>query len=100
MQAIHDPDTGAHTLDRLALTVPEAANLLGLGRSAAYEQARRYIATGGREGLPCLRLGRRLIVPSAPLRSILGLAASQSGAGLSDAPDQEGVTAGGGGLRR
>ena len=41
---------------RAAVTVPEAARLLGVGRTAAYEAARRG-------ELPTRRLGRRLLVP-------------------------------------
>jgi excisionase family DNA binding protein len=41
---------------RSTITVSEAANLLGIGRTAAYEAARRG-------ELPTRRLGRRLIVP-------------------------------------
>lgn len=55
------------------MTVPEAAELLRIGRSAAYEQARRYLATDGAEGIPVIRLGRRLRVPTAALLRLLGL---------------------------
>ena len=41
---------------RTTITVEEAASLLGIGRSAAYEAARRG-------QLPTRRLGRRLLVP-------------------------------------
>ena len=41
---------------RLALSVEEVASLLGLGRTAAYEAARRG-------EIPCRKLGRRVIVP-------------------------------------
>ena len=43
------------------LTIIEAAQLLGVSRTTAYELARRYLATGGREGLPVVRLGKRLL---------------------------------------
>jgi hypothetical protein len=58
---------------RLVLTVEEAARMLRIGRSAAYEQARRYIASGGVEGLPVLRMGRALRVPRHALVRLLGL---------------------------
>jgi len=51
--------------DRLTVTVPEAGALLGLGRDAAYLAAHRG-------ELPCLRLGRRLIVPVPKLLAMLG----------------------------
>ncbi len=44
------------------LTVTEAATLLRIGRSTAYEAANRYLA-GDPEGLPCIRIGRCLRVP-------------------------------------
>lgn len=55
------------------LTVEEAARVLRIGRSAAYEQARRFIATGGAEGLPAVRLGRCLRVPRQALVRLLAV---------------------------
>ncbi len=55
------------------LTIPEAAAVLRIGRTAAYELARRYLATGGREGLPVVRLGRMLRVPSYALAHLADL---------------------------
>ena len=49
------------------LTVTQAAELLGLSRSAAYRAAQRG-------DFPVLRFGHRLLVPSAPLLALLGLA--------------------------
>ena len=43
------------------LTILEAATLLGVSRTTAYEMARRFLATEGREGLPVVRLGKRLL---------------------------------------
>ena len=60
---------GAVTLDemdgRVTLTIEETAKLLGIGRSAAYEAARRG-------ELPSRRLGRRVVVPVPALLSWLG----------------------------
>lgn len=53
------------------LTVEEAAAVLRIGRSAAYALARRYRATGGREGLPVIELGRNLRVPRVGLVRLL-----------------------------
>ena len=39
------------------LTVEEAAQMLRIGRSLGYELARRYVVSGGREGLPVIRVG-------------------------------------------
>ena len=44
-------DTG-----KLTLTVPEAAELLGISRALAYDLVARH-------ELPALRLGRRLVIP-------------------------------------
>jgi excisionase family DNA binding protein len=50
---------------RTTITVEEAASLLGIGRSAAYDAARRG-------QLPTRRLGRRLLVPVPALLDWLG----------------------------
>lgn len=52
------------------MTIPEAAELLGVSRNTAYEAARREGQLGG---IPVIRVGRRLLVPTAPLRSALGM---------------------------
>ena len=54
----------------LTLTVEEAAAALGVGRSTAYELAR----TGG---IPVIRLGRRIVVPTAALAELLGVGRSE-----------------------
>ena len=53
------------------LTVEEAAAVLRISRGAAYDLARRYLWSGGREGLPVFRLGRRLRVPKVALERLL-----------------------------
>jgi excisionase family DNA binding protein len=53
------------------LTIEEAAEVLRISRGAAYALARRWRETAGREGIPCLRLGRTLRVPSAALHDML-----------------------------
>ena len=55
---------------RVTLSVEEVANLLGMGRTAAYEAARRG-------EIPTRRLGRRVIVPVPALLDWLS-AGSQS----------------------
>lgn len=50
---------------RVTISVEEAASLLGLGRTAAYEAARRG-------QLPTRRLDRRLLVPVPALLDWLG----------------------------
>jgi excisionase family DNA binding protein len=54
-----------HTDLSLTLTVEEAARLLGIGRSTAYE----LVHTGD---IPSLRLGRRIVVPRTRLAELLG----------------------------
>ena len=52
--------------DRLTLSVEEVASLLGLGRTATYEAARRG-------EIPSRKLGRRVIVPVPALLEWLGV---------------------------
>ena len=54
------------------LTVEEAAAVLRIGRTAAYEAARRYRATGGAEGIPVYKVGGTLRVPRHKLEEIAG----------------------------
>jgi excisionase family DNA binding protein len=49
---------------RATITVEDAAQLLGIGRSAAYEAARRG-------DIPTLRIGRRVLVPVPRLLALL-----------------------------
>jgi excisionase family DNA binding protein len=48
----------------LVMTVPEAGRVLGLGRNAAYEAARRG-------ELPTIRIGRLIRVPKEALKGML-----------------------------
>ncbi|NRQ30680.1 helix-turn-helix domain-containing protein [Nonomuraea sp. NN258] len=48
------------------MTVAEAAALLGLHRDAAYEAVRRG-------DLPSIRIGRKILIPTAKLAAMLGL---------------------------
>jgi excisionase family DNA binding protein len=45
------------------LTVDEAAALLRIGRSLAYELANQYLLSGGMVGMPAYRLGSCIRVP-------------------------------------
>ncbi len=49
------------------LRVDQAQELTQLGRSQIYEQMRRWRVSGGKEGIPSVRFGRCLRVPTAPL---------------------------------
>lgn len=53
------------------LTVEEAAGVLRIGRTLAYELARQWEATDGRDGLPVMRLGRVLRVPRRQLQRLI-----------------------------
>ena len=55
----------------LMLTVEEAAQVLRIGRSHAYNLTRVYFATGGTRGLPVLRLGNLLRVPRVALHEFV-----------------------------
>lgn len=54
------------------LTIDQAAAALQIGRTAAYDLARLYNASGGTDGLPVVRVGRQLRVPRAVLERWLG----------------------------
>lgn len=56
------PRAGAH--ERATITVTEAADVLGISRSTAYE----LVHTGT---IPALRLGRRIVVPTHALDQLL-----------------------------
>jgi hypothetical protein len=53
-------------------TIEEAARVLRIGRTAAYELARTWRQTEGREGLPVVAFGRLLRVPRTALESLSG----------------------------
>jgi excisionase family DNA binding protein len=53
-------------------TIPEAARVLRVGRTAAYLLAKRHLVAGDRDGLPVVRVGRLLRVPRAELERLVG----------------------------
>ena len=53
-------------------TVEEAAAILRLGRTSAYREARKYFATGGREGMCAHRFGKQIRVPRYYVEQRLG----------------------------
>lgn len=54
----------ATPIERQTLSVEEAGRVLGVGRSLAYELARRG-------EIPAIRLGNRLVVPRVRLEQLL-----------------------------
>ena len=69
VEGAHDaghPTGPTRSTSRFAISILEAAKVLGISRSYAYQMA----ATGE---LPTLRLGRRILVPVAALRELVGL---------------------------
>ena len=61
MTTQESPESSSRLLaGRLTVTVDEAAKLLGIGRTLAYEAARIG-------DLPTIRIGRRILIPVAEL---------------------------------
>jgi excisionase family DNA binding protein len=65
--------------DRLVYSVEEAAKLLGISRSLAYEAVHRG-------EVPSMRIGRRILVPKAALKRYLSLAGERSAPGQAEPP--------------
>lgn len=51
------------------LTVDEVMAHLRMGRTFVYQEARRYLATGGTAGIPCRKFGRLLRFPASELHA-------------------------------
>lgn len=45
------------------VTVEQAASILQIGRSKAYELAHEHLELGEGHGLPCVRVGRQIRLP-------------------------------------
>lgn len=58
--------------ERLTLTIPELAQLLGISRGAAY-------AAAADKTIPTIRVGRRLLVPRVALDRMLTEAGAKAG---------------------
>lgn len=54
------------------LTVEEAAAVLRIGRTAAYEATRAWRETDGAEGIPVVKIGGSLRVPRRRLEALAG----------------------------
>lgn len=101
MSEVANLDQRSH--EPLLYTVEEAAELLRIGRTLAYKLARKYEASGGREGLPVIRLGNCLRVPRwallelacngrvVSLSELAGGVSRLTPGGASDAPSDGGA---------
>lgn len=58
------------------LTVAEVMAHLRMGRTFVYQEARRYLATGGAAGIPCRKFGRVLRFPTRELHAYATLRSS------------------------
>ncbi len=58
--------TAIETTTAAVLTVPEAGQILGIGRAASYAAAKRG-------EIPTIRIGGRIVVPTAALRRLLAI---------------------------
>jgi excisionase family DNA binding protein len=52
------------------LRVEEAARLLRISRTSAYVLARRWLDTGGADGLPAVQIGRSIRIPTVALERL------------------------------
>lgn len=69
------PDAATEAAE--VLTLMEAATLLRIGRTTAYELAHEYLDTGGTSGLPVIRAGRQLRVTRVSLNDVMACGTSQ-----------------------
>jgi len=60
------------------LRVEEAAQLLRVSRTSAYALANRWLHTDGAEGLPALRIGRSLRIPTVAIERLADPDAARS----------------------
>lgn len=70
------------TEERTFVRVGEAAMILGISKSAAYELANSGRATEGRAGLPAVRMGRCIFVPRAALDRLAAVGGDHNNLGL------------------
>jgi Helix-turn-helix domain len=58
--------------------VRDAAVILGISKSAAYELANAWLATEGQTGLPAVRLGRCILVPRSALERLAAVGSERN----------------------
>ena len=73
----------------MTVSVVEAGDLLGVGRTKAYDMTREWRANGGESGLPVIDCSNTLRVPLHPLAEMLGVEVSHLVAVLRDATAAE-----------
>ena len=71
-------------LTKLFYSIDESAEILGISRSSAYELANQWLRSDGEQGLPCTRLGRRILVPRTAITRLATVEASFGAPGDSD----------------
>jgi len=64
-----DDDVRREIIEKLTVSVIVAGRAFGLGRNSSYEACRT-----GR--IPSVRIGGKIVVPTAPLRKMLGIEAA------------------------
>jgi excisionase family DNA binding protein len=64
-------DSGVSEMDKLIVSVAEAAEMLGVSDDLVYELT-------ARGDLPCLRLGRRKVIPRQAIESLVAQAVTRS----------------------
>ena len=57
----------------LFLTVPEATVVLRIGRTKAYQETNRWMASDGKKGIPARKVGGQTRVPTAQLEEVFGI---------------------------
>ncbi len=80
---------GRRSLPLMTVSVVEAADLLGVGRTKAYDMTREWRANGGESGLPVIDCSNTLRVPLHPLAEMLGVEVAHLVAVLRDATTAE-----------
>lgn len=54
------------------LMVDEVARVLRIGRTTAYQEVNRFVATGGRAGIPVIVVGGQKRIPRVRLEAMIG----------------------------
>jgi hypothetical protein len=54
------------------ISAKDVLGLIPISRPTAYMEMNRYVETGGTAGIPCRRIGRRLLIPVGPFLAWCG----------------------------